>query len=181
MFPPILTLIAAILAAVAVGLIPGQQAIKDGDTERYDSWGKGAIYFLALIILALGGYIAYIWYSGDEEALFDTSEPIGILHTSNMVIFMVLGIGLMANNAYVSKAISKRGAELDEGVAVVEVVEPVAVEAEPKKVKTVKKKAPTKKKVKKTKKKVVAQVPKPKVVTKKKAPAKAVKKPKKVV
>jgi rubrerythrin len=175
-------LVAAILAAIAVGLIPGQQAIKDGDTDRYDSWGKGAIYFLAFVLLALGGYIAYIWYSGGEEGLFDTSEVIGILHTSNMVLFMVLGIGLIANNAYVSKAISARSTELDEEATVVEILDAEAVEVKPKKMKTVKKKAPTKKKVKKA---VVTRKPKPKKVVKKKpkkkAPVKTVKKPKKVI
>ena len=181
MIPPILTLIAAILAAIAVGLIPGQQAIKDGETERYDSWGRGAVYFLALVILAFGGYIAYIWYSGDEEALFDTSEIVGILHTSNMVIFVVLGVGLMANNAYVSKAIGKRNAEVDEDEAGVEVLDVETVEVKPKK--KVLKKGPAKKAVKK--KKDVAPEPKPKKVQKKrpkvKAAPKPVKKPKKVV
>ena len=41
---PIVTLVGAIIALLAISLIPGKNAIKKGNVKRYISWGRNAIY-----------------------------------------------------------------------------------------------------------------------------------------
>lgn len=183
MVQPLLTLVAAVLSIVAVGLIPGSKAIDDGETGRYKSWGKGAVYFLAMVMIGVGGYIIYDWYPTKEWDL---------ITIGNMALFAALGIGLIANNAWVSRQIVK----VEEKEVEAEIIEVEAIEVDdlsadglmeekdvrptrpvkktPKKVKRVRPKT-VKKKVKKP---TVKKMVKPKKSVKKKAkPKKSVKKP----
>jgi hypothetical protein len=96
MVSPIVTFIGAILSMIAIGLIPGRTAIKNGETERYDNWGRGAIYLLALVLIVVGGYALVTWYTSKERDLFTMG---------NVVLFAVLGFGLIANNLWLTRRI----------------------------------------------------------------------------
>jgi hypothetical protein len=98
---PIVTFIGAILSMIAIGLIPGRTAIKKGETERYNNWGRGAIYFLALVLIVVGGYALVTWYTSKDRDLFTMG---------NVVLFAVLGFGLIANNLWLTRRI-KMGQE----------------------------------------------------------------------
>jgi hypothetical protein len=96
MVSPIVTFIGAILSMVAISLLPGRTAIKKGETERFDTWGKLAIFSLALVLLVVGGYALVSWYTSKERDLFTMG---------NVVLFAVLGFGLIANNFWLTRRI----------------------------------------------------------------------------
>lgn len=114
-----MTLMAAILAVVAVAMTPSGEDIKKGGTARYRSWGRGAIYLLGIVILAIGAYIIYDWYPAKERDW---------LTIGNMALFAVLGIGLMANNAWASRKMGE--VEGDGEVMEPEIIEVEAIEAD---------------------------------------------------
>lgn len=148
MVPVLLTFVAAILAMLAIIIVPGSKAIKEGAFGAYKSWGKGLAYILGLVTLGVGGYVVYNWYVLEER---------GVINTMNMALFVVLGIGIVINNAWVSRSVTK--AEEKEGAKKEEKAAAVEAESAPSK-KVAVKKAPAKKAVKKTPaKKVVKKAP----------------------
>jgi len=95
---PIVTLIGAFLAIAAISLIPGKSALKKGEVKRYITWGKNAIYLLAIVLLGFAGYVFYVWYKQDERDVFTTG---------NLALFVVLGIGLVVNNLLITRNLKK--------------------------------------------------------------------------
>lgn len=159
MVPPILTLVAAILGILAVALIPGAKAINEGDTERFKAWGKGAAIFLGVLVLAVGAYVFWDWYSGDRGS--------DLFVMANMAVLTLLGIAVIGNSAYTTIRIRKEEAE--EVVEVVTIIEEVAPGPVKKKKKKVTKKAGATKRPKgKVKRPAKKKATKPKVVKAKK-------------
>jgi len=89
MFSPIVTLVGAILAMVAVSLLPSKKAAKEGHDGRYSSWGRGALYFLVIVLLAIVVYVLVDMSSGSKLLTFAAG---------NVVLFLIMGFGLIAKD-----------------------------------------------------------------------------------
>jgi hypothetical protein len=95
---PLVTFVGAIIGLSAIALIPSKSQIKKGNTERFNSWGKLAIIALAIVLFVLAGAVMYTWVTSSSEELFSLG---------NFLLFLGLGIGLVANNVLVTAKIAK--------------------------------------------------------------------------
>jgi hypothetical protein len=98
MFSPIVTLVGAILAMVAVSLLPRKNAVKEGHDDRYSSWGRGALYFLVIVLLAIVVYVLVDISSGSKQLTFAAG---------NVLLFLVMGLGLVADDILIMRQMRK--------------------------------------------------------------------------
>jgi hypothetical protein len=94
---PLVTFIGALIGLLAIALIPSNKQIKKGNTERFTSWGKMAVVALAIVLFVLAGAVMYTWVISNSEELFSLG---------NFLLFLGLGIGLVANNVLVTAKIT---------------------------------------------------------------------------
>jgi len=103
MISPLITLFGAILSMVAVALLPGRKAMQEGKDERYSSWGRGALYFMVIVLFAIVGYVIIDVRSSKEPGAFSTG---------NIALFLVVGIGLVIDDLWISRKMkAAKGAE----------------------------------------------------------------------
>jgi len=98
MFSPVVTLVGAILAMVAIALLPSKKAVQEGHDDRYSSWGRGALYFLVIVLFIMVVYVLVDIYGGTKYLVFAAG---------NVLLFLVMGLGLVADDILLTRRMRK--------------------------------------------------------------------------